>query len=63
MYVGTVDPKVRPLLLTETEIADLVEFLGTLTGPSVAAQAAADPTIWNWAKNTAKPPLPPPTTP
>jgi cytochrome c peroxidase len=62
MYVGTVDPKVRPLLLTESEISDLVEFLGTLTGPSPTAQAAADPTIWNWAKNTAKAPLPPPAT-
>lgn len=61
-YVGTVDPKIRPLLLTEEEISELVEFLGTLTGPSPAAQAAADPTIWNWAKNTAKPPLPPPGT-
>jgi cytochrome c peroxidase len=60
MYVGTVDPKIRPLLLTEEEISELVEFLGTLTGPSPAAQAAADPTLWNWAKNTAKPPLPPP---
>jgi len=61
-YVGTVSPKIRPLLLTETEIAELVEFLGTLTGVSPADQAAADPTIWNWAANTAKPPLPPPTT-
>lgn len=63
MYVGVVDPKIRPLLLTESEISELVEFLGTLTGPSPAAQAAADPTAWNWAKNTAKPPLPPPGTP
>jgi cytochrome c peroxidase len=59
MYVGVVDPKIRPLLLTEEEISELVEFLGTLTGPSPTAQAAADPTIWNWNKNTAKPPLPP----
>jgi cytochrome c peroxidase len=58
MYVGVVDPKIRPLLLTESEISDLVEFLGTLTGPSPSAQAAADPTAWNWNKNTAKPPLP-----
>lgn len=62
-YVGTVSPKIRPLLLTETEIAELVEFLGTLTGVSPADQAAADPTITNWAANTAKPPLPPPASP
>jgi cytochrome c peroxidase len=62
-YVGTVSPKIRPLLLTEVEISELVEFLGTLTGVSPADQAAADPTIWNWAANTAKPPLPPPTPP
>jgi hypothetical protein len=61
--VGTVSPKIRPLLLTETEIAQLVAFLQTLTGVSPADQAIADPTIWNWAANTAKPPLPPPTTP
>ena len=62
-YVGTVSPKIRPLLLTETEIAELVEFLGTLTGVSPADQAAADPTIWNWAANTAKPALPRPPRP
>lgn len=61
-FVGTVDPKIRPLLLTEEEISELVEFLGTLTGLSPAQQAAADPTIWNWAKNTSKPALPPPAT-
>ena len=61
-YVGTVSPKIRPLLLTEDEIAALVEFLGTLTGIAPADQAAADPTAWDWSKNTAKPPLPPPST-
>jgi cytochrome c peroxidase len=62
-YVGTVSPKIRPLLLTDVEVSELVEFLGTLTGVSPADQAAADPTIWNWAANTAKPSLPPPTSP
>jgi cytochrome c peroxidase len=61
-FVGTVSPKIRPLFLTEEEISELVEFLVTLTGLSPAEQAAADPTIWNWAKNTSKPPLPPPST-
>jgi cytochrome c peroxidase len=61
-YVGTVSPKIRPLLLTDEEVSELVEFLGTLTGVSPADQAAADPTSWNWAANTAKPPLPPPPT-
>jgi cytochrome c peroxidase len=60
-FVGTVDPKIRPLLLTDDEISELVEFLGTLTGITPADQAAADPTMWDWTKNTAKPPLPPPT--
>jgi cytochrome c peroxidase len=60
-FVGTVSPKIRPLLLTEDEISALVEFLGTLTGVTPADQAAADSTIWDWTKNTAKPPLPPPT--
>jgi cytochrome c peroxidase len=64
MYVGTVDPKIRPLLLTEEEISELVEFLTTLTAPSPAQLAKADPTgaTWDWSKNTAKPPLPPPAT-
>ncbi len=65
-YVGTVDPKIRPLLLTDDEISELVEFLNTLTGISPAAHAAtaqaADPTAWDWTKNTAKPPLPSPGT-
>jgi cytochrome c peroxidase len=64
MYVGTPDPKIRPLLLTEEEISELVEFLTTLTGLTPAQQAKADASgmTWDWSKNTAKAPLPPPTT-
>ncbi len=62
MYVGTVDPKIRPLLLTEEEISELVEFLGTLTGLTPTQQAKADLSgmTWDWDKDTSKPPLPPP---
>jgi cytochrome c peroxidase len=35
--VGTVDIRIRPLLLTDGEQADLVEFLRTLSGPPIAA--------------------------
>lgn len=64
MYVGTPDPKIRPLLLSEEEISELVEFLTTLTGLTPAQQAKADTTgmTWDWSKNTAKAPLPPPGT-
>jgi len=64
MYVGTPDPKIRPLLLTEEEISELVEFLTTLTGLTPAQQAKADDSgmTWDWSKNTAHAPLPPPTT-
>jgi len=60
-FVGTVSPKMRPLFLTDAEVDALVEFLGTLTGVSPSDQAAADPSMWDWTKNTAKPPLPTPT--
>jgi hypothetical protein len=44
-------------LLTDGEVADLVAFLHTLTGVAPADQN--EPGTWNWAKNTAKAPLPP----
>jgi cytochrome c peroxidase len=59
-FVGTRSVRLRPLMLTEEEIADLVEFLRTLTGIAPIDQNPTnDPAIWNWGKNTAKPPLPP----
>jgi cytochrome c peroxidase len=36
--VGTVDIRIRPLLLTDGEQADLVAFLRTLTGPPIAME-------------------------
>jgi cytochrome c peroxidase len=36
--VGTVDVRIRPLLLTDGEQADLVAFLRTLTGPPLAME-------------------------
>jgi cytochrome c peroxidase len=59
-FVGTRSPRLRPLMLTEDEIADLVAFLHSLTGVAPADQNPGnDPNVWNWAKNTAKAPLPP----
>jgi cytochrome c peroxidase len=46
-FYGTKDPKMRPLLLTDDEVNDIVEFLKSLTG-------ALDP---NLIINKAKPPL------
>ena len=64
-FAGRKSPQLRPLLLTEAEISDLVEFLRSLTGKTPAqvaeeARAAADDpsTVWDWSKNTAKAPLP-----
>lgn len=56
-FVGTRSPRLRPLMLTDGEVADLVAFLHTLTG--VAPIDQNEPGSWNWAKNTAKAPLPP----
>jgi cytochrome c peroxidase len=67
-FVGKKSPEIRPLGLTDNEMQDLVEFLRTLTGKTPAQvvaekrQAAIangeDPnTVWDWTKNTAKPPL------
>ena len=63
-FVGTKSPEIRPLGLSESEIQDLLEFLKSLTGKTPAqvaieAKAAADDptTVWDWSKNTAKPPL------
>jgi cytochrome c peroxidase len=63
-FAGKKSPHIRPLGLTETELEDLAEFLRSLTGKTpaeVAAEAKAnaeDPsTVWDWTKNTAKPPL------
>ncbi|HMF43424.1 MAG TPA: cytochrome c peroxidase [Polyangia bacterium] len=68
-FAGTKSPQIRPLLLTDDEVHDLAEFLRSLTGKSPAQQAAEarqaaisrgdDPnSVWDWTKNTAKPPLP-----
>jgi cytochrome c peroxidase len=46
-FYGTKDPKMRPLLLTDDEVNDIVEFLKSLTG-------ALDPQL---IINKAKPPL------
>ena len=59
-FVGTKSSRLRPLMLTEDEIADLVEFLKSLTGVAPVDQnPTGDPTIWNWGKNISKAPLPP----
>src|SRR4029079_7917062 len=63
-FAGTKSAQLRPLLLTESEVHDLAEFLRSLSGKTPAQQAeearanAADPTmVWDWSKNTSKPPL------
>jgi cytochrome c peroxidase len=68
-FVGKKAPEIRPLGLSENELSDLVEFLRSLTGLTPAQVAAKkkqdavdrgeDPSlVWDWSKNTAKPPLP-----
>jgi cytochrome c peroxidase len=42
-YAGQIDPKVRPLQLTDAEVSDLVAFLQSLTGEPVPAEWRADP--------------------
>ncbi|MES1210459.1 MAG: hypothetical protein ABUS79_31350, partial [Pseudomonadota bacterium] len=42
-FVGTKSPRIRPLLLTDTEVDDLVEFLKTLTGEAPPADWACNP--------------------
>ena len=42
-FVGTKDPLIVPLNLTESEIDDLVAFLGTLTGEQVPAALIGPP--------------------
>jgi hypothetical protein len=63
-FAGTKSPQIRPLLLTDNEVHDLAEFLRSLSGKTPAQQAeearaaATDPsTVWDWTKNTSKPPL------
>jgi cytochrome c peroxidase len=63
-FAGTKSPQIRPLGLTDAEVDDLAEFLRSLSGKSPALQAeearaaADDPsTVWDWTKNTSKPPL------
>ena len=44
--IGTIDAKIKPLNLSDQEIADLVAFLGTLTGqvdPAVTAEPVVPP--------------------
>jgi len=63
-FAGTKSPQLRPLRLSDAEVHDLAEFLRSLSGKTPAQQAeearanASDPTtVWDWTKNTAKPPL------
>lgn len=42
-YAGLVDPKVRPLGLSDAEVSELVAFLQSLTGEPVPAEWRADP--------------------
>ena len=64
-FAGTKSPQIKPLRLSDAEVHDLAEFLRSLSGKTPAQQAeearanASDPTtVWDWTKNTAKPPLP-----
>jgi cytochrome c peroxidase len=43
--VGTKDPRIVPLHLTQAEVTDLVAFLETLTGEGVDAELTEDPTL------------------
>jgi cytochrome c peroxidase len=67
-FAGKKSPEIRPLGLTDNEVNDLVAFLQSLSGLTPAQVAAKkkqeavdrgeDPsTVWDWSKNTAKPPL------
>jgi cytochrome c peroxidase len=42
-FAGTKDPKMKPLLLTDKEINELVAFLETLTGEEIPAHLRANP--------------------
>jgi cytochrome c peroxidase len=42
-FAGSKDPKIRPLLLTDEEIDDLVAFLQTLTGEAIPGKYRAAP--------------------
>jgi len=42
-YSGDIDPKMRPLRLTEAEVSDVVAFMETLTGEPVPEEWRADP--------------------
>jgi cytochrome c peroxidase len=42
-YAGVLDPKVRPLRLTDAEVRDIVAFLRSLTGEPVPQQWRDDP--------------------
>lgn len=44
-FVGTKSPRLRPLLLTENEIDDLVAFLTTLTGEPINPELTCNPLI------------------
>ena len=44
-FVGTKSPRLQPLGLTETEVADLVEFLKTLTGNPPDPDWMCDPAL------------------
>jgi hypothetical protein len=63
-FAGTKSPQIKPLRLSDAEVHDLAEFLRSLSGKTPAQQAeearanASDPTsVWDWSKNTSKPPL------
>jgi cytochrome c peroxidase len=64
-FAGIKSPQIKPLRLSDAEVHDLAEFLRSLSGKTPAQQAeearanASDPTtVWDWSKNTAKPPFP-----
>jgi cytochrome c peroxidase len=42
-YAGQIDPKLRPLRLSDAEVSDLVAFLQSLTGEPVPAEWRANP--------------------
>jgi cytochrome c peroxidase len=42
-FAGQIDPKLRPLRLSDAEVSDLVAFLQSLTGEPVPAEWRADP--------------------
>jgi cytochrome c peroxidase len=44
-FVGTKDPRMKPLGLTDTEIGELIEFLGTLDGEPLPGELTTSPQL------------------